>query len=177
MSITSADLLARELFTYRGAGTLVRQGEDIHIHEAPDADTLAMVADRVQASFGRTLSAGWRSGLAEPVVLLSDSGRAAAVVVKGADGLPYLDKFVVTPDGQGEGLAAALWQVLRARYPQLYWRSRNANPITGWYFQQADAADRQGPWVVFSIGVEDFRQRERLVNDAMARDSGWEDEA
>lgn len=177
VSITSADQLTRELFTYRGAGTLVRQGEDIEIVEAPDADALADTAGRVEASFGRPLKPGWADGLVKPVVLRSASRRAAAVVVEGQDGLPYLDKFIVTPEAQGEGLGAALWQALRARYAKLYWRSRNSNPITPWYFLQADACERHGPWVVFANGIEDPVQRDRVVREALGRDPGWEEES
>ena len=101
---------------------------------------------------------------------------AVYVVVPGAGGVPYLDKFVVTPDAQGEGLGAALWQVLRARFPRLYWRARTSNPVANWYFQQAQTTDRSGPWVVYTIGVEDPRERAGLVADALARDSGWQEE-
>ncbi len=85
---------------------------------------------------------------------MSETGRAAAVMTTGVDGLPYLDKFAVTSQAQGEGLGAAVWQVVTARYPALYWRSRNTNPVTPWYFQQADSSNRYGQWVVFTIGVE-----------------------
>lgn len=175
VSITSADQLTRELFTYRGAGTLVRRGEAIELYENPGDDILELAGQRIEASFGRRLKTSWRSGLEQPVVLLSESGRAAAVVVAGVNGTPYLDKFAVTPDAQGEGLGAALWQVLRAHFPGMYWRARNSNPIAGWYFQQADSADRHGPWVVFTIGLLDFSAREAAVRDALQRDSGWEE--
>ena len=177
VSITSASQLTRELFTYRGAGTLVRKGEDIHLHAEPSAQTLEDVMGRVEQSFGKRLRPDWSASLNRPVVLLSDSGRAAAVVVEGRDGLPYLEKFIVTPAAQGEGLGAAMWQTLRARYPQLYWRSRNSNPITPWYFLQADASERHGPWVVFANGIDDALQRHRAVQDAMQRDPGWMEEA
>ena len=55
VSITSADQLTRELFTYLGAGTLVRRGERVHVHEQPDAAVMADVAERVEQSFGRAL--------------------------------------------------------------------------------------------------------------------------
>ncbi len=173
VSITSADQLTRELFTHRGAGTLVRRGEDIETLEQPDAAALVDVAQRVEASFGRHLKPGWTEGLVKPVLLRSASRRAAAVVVEGQEGYPYLEKFIVTPEAQGEGLGAALWQALRARYPKLYWRSRNANPITPWYFLQADCSERHGPWVVFTNGIEDAAQRERIVREALSRDPGW----
>jgi acetylglutamate kinase len=175
VSITSADQLTRELFTYRGAGTLVRKGEGIDLFDAPEPEILADVAKRVEASFGRRLKPGWVESLVDPVVLLSASRRAAAVVVQGEDGLPYLEKFIVTPEAQGEGLGAAMWQVLRARYPQLYWRSRNSNPITPWYFLQADSCERHGPWVVFCNGITDPVLRDRVVHEAMSRDPGWQE--
>lgn len=173
VSITSAAQLTRELFTYRGAGTLVRKGEEINVFENPDAETLGIIIDLVEKSFGRTLREGWFETLNKPLVLLSETGRAAAIMVEGIDGLPYLDKFIVTSEAQGEGLGAAIWQVVRARFPALYWRSRNTNPVTPWYFQQADSSNRSGQWVIFTIGIEDAAQRERCIADAAGRDSGW----
>ncbi len=177
VSITSADQLTRELFTYRGAGTLVRKGEEVRVYENPDAEILGQVAMRVENSFGRKLRDNWADKLHKPLVLLSESTRAAAVIVEGSDGIPYMDKFIVTPDAQGEGLGAAMWQVLRARFTQMYWRVKSSNPIAGWYFQQSDCSQRQEPWVVFSIGITDALQRQDIVADALARDAGWiEDE-
>ena len=173
VSITSAAHLTRELFTYRGAGTLVRKGETIGVYENPDAETLKTAKELIERSFQKTLREDWFEQLENPLVLLSETGRAAAVMTKGVDGLPYLDKFIVTSEAQGEGLGAAIWQVVRARYPALYWRSRNTNPVTPWYFQQADSSNRSDGWVVFTIGVEEPGQRERCVKDSLARDSGW----
>ncbi len=173
VSITSAGQLTRELFTYRGAGTLVRKGEAINLFENPDTKTLATVRNLVEQSFQRSLRSDWFEQLNEPVVLLSETGRAAAVMTSGVDGLPYLDKFTVTSQAQGEGLGAAIWQVVRARCPALYWRSRYSNPITPWYFQQSDSSNRDGQWVVFTIGVGDAVRREHCVEDALARESGW----
>ncbi len=176
VSITSAAHLTRELFTYRGAGTLVRKGEAINVFEDPDAATLTIVKKLVEQSFQRKLRDDWFEQLNEPLVLLSETGRAAAIITTGVDGIPYLDKFTVTSQAQGEGLGAAIWQVVRARYPALYWRSRYTNPVTPWYFQQADSSNRSGQWVAFTIGVADAAQRERCVQDSLTRDSGWVDE-
>ncbi len=173
VSITSAAHLTRELFTYRGAGTLVRKGESINVYEAPDKETLIVLKGLVEKSFQRKLKDGWYEKLNKPLVMLSETGRAAAVITKGVDGVPYLEKFIVTSEAQGEGLGAAIWQVVNARYPSLYWRSRNTNPITPWYFQQADSSNRSGHWVVFTMGIENADQRERCVADSLARDSGW----
>jgi len=176
VSITSAAHLTRELFTYRGAGTLVRKGESINVYEHPDTATLSALQNLVETSFQRKLKDGWFEQLNEPLVLLSETRRAAAVITKGVDSLPYLDKFIVTSEAQGEGLGAAIWQVVNARCSSLYWRSRNTNPITPWYFQQADSSNRSGQWVVFTIGIEKADQRERCVSDSLSRDYGWIEE-
>jgi len=176
VSITSAAHLTRELFTYRGAGTLVRKGESINVFESPDAETLVAVKTLVEKSFQRELKDDWFEQLNKPLVLFSETHRAAAIITEGIDGLSYLDKFIVTSEAQGEGLGAAIWQVVNARFPALYWRSRNTNPITPWYFQQADSSNRSGQWVVFTMGIESAGQRDRCVIDSHARDSGWIEE-
>ncbi len=176
VSITSASKLTRELFTHTGAGTLIRRGERIDWLERVPEDYVERLQGMLEESFGRKLRPDWRQGRELEGLLMAESGRAAALIARGVDGLPYLDKFVVTPEAQGEGLGAALWQLLRARFPRLYWRARAANPIAGWYLQQAHASFRRGEWIVHVIGVEDFRLLERLVEDARSRDSGWQED-
>ncbi len=173
VSITSAANLARELFTHTGAGTLVRQGEAIdHYHEVP-ADRRGELESLLESSFGQHLRSDWLEGRRVTALLMARSGRAAALLVEGAGGVPYLDKFVVTPEAQGEGLGAALWQAVRQHCPKLYWRARAANPIAVWYFQQSHTTHRKGQWIVYTIGVGDHRKLARLVEDAASRDSGW----
>ncbi len=174
VSITSAKNLSRELFTHRGAGTLIRKGEKTSVYENPDDQIMQTVTEMIEAAFDKTLQKNWADTLQNPVVLMSESKRAAALVVTGQDGIPYLDKFIVTPEGRGEGLGAAIWQCLSAHYPQLYWRSRNSNPITPWYFSKADTCERYNEWVVFTINITDKDIRANVVTDALSRDAGWQ---
>lgn len=175
VSITSATNLTRELFTHTGAGTLIRRGERIDWFDSVPDEQMADLERLLQTSFQRELRPDWLDRREVLGLLMADSRRAAALVVSGADGIPYLDKFVVTPEAQGEGLGAALWQALRQRCPALYWRARSANPISGWYFQQAHTSHRQGEWIVYTIGIEDYATLERLVRDACQRDPGWKE--
>jgi len=89
------------------------------------------------------------------------------------DGIPYLDKFAVTPEAQGAGLGAAVWQRLIHRCPRLYWRSKADNPVTPWYFDQADASFRRDKWVAFSVGIDDFEQLRRCRDDCLSRGESW----
>ena len=173
VSITSAANLTRELFTHTGAGTLIRRGEIIEFHERVPAERLSEVETLLENSFDQHLRPDWLEGRVVRGLLIAESGRAAALLIAGVDGIPYLDKFVVTPEAQGEGLGAALWQAVRQHCPQLYWRARAGNPIAGWYFQQSHTTHRKGQWIVYTIGITEHEQLSRLAEDAAGRDSGW----
>lgn len=173
VSITSVGSLARELFTHRGAGTLIRKGEEIIEFNRFTPDLRARTTRLLEQSFGRELKDGYYDGLDIECVLASESFGAMAIVLRGVDGLPYLDKFAVTPEAQGAGLGAAVWQALVHRCPQLYWRSRTQNPVTPWYFDQADASFTADHWVAFSVGIEDFGQLERCRDDSLSRGESW----
>ena len=47
----------------------------------------------------------------------------------------------------------------------------------GQQLRLSDHYDRQGPWVVFTIGLTDALQRKEIVTDALARNSGWIEDA
>ncbi len=177
VSITSVENLTRELFTHRGAGTLIRKGESIIEHHNFSPQEQEMAVKLLEQSFGRRLGEDYFDDLPLECVLRSESYGAMAIVLKGVDGLPYLDKFAVTPEAQGAGLGAAVWQALIQRCPALYWRSRAANPVTRWYFEQADTAFSEDQWVAFSIGIRDFGQLERCKVDSLQRAESWVEEA
>lgn len=173
VSITSVENLARELFTHRGAGTLIRRGEFINELSEFDQETRPKAAALLQQSFGRELKPGYFEGLAIETILASESFGAMAIVLKGIDGVPYLDKFAVTPEAQGAGMGAAVWQALTQRCPRLYWRSRVDNPVTQWYYEQADASYTHNRWVAFTRGIHDFDQIRRCKEDCLGREESW----
>jgi acetylglutamate kinase len=169
----SASSLARELFTHRGAGTLIRKGEAILEFTEFSPETRQKTIDLLESSFGRKLKPDYFDKLPVECVLASESFGAMAIVLKGVDGLPYLDKFAVTPEAQGAGLGAAVWQALVQRCPRIYWRSRVDNPVTQWYYEQADASYTQDNWVAFSKGIHDFEQIRRCKKDSLKRAESW----
>ncbi len=169
VSITSASHLTRELFTHRGSGTLIRRGESFARLTKLDEEQRSALIGLLEECFRRRLKDNYFDRLEIASLLWSSSRRAAALMVDGVDGIAYMDKFAVTPTGQGEGLGAALWKQIRAAWPRLYWRSRISNPINDWYQRHADASLRQGPWRVFSYGVSDGAMLARLRDEAAAR--------
>lgn len=154
VSVTSPLDLLRELFTVKGAGTLVRRGSVVARLDAPGVDRARLHA-LVEDAFGRRLIA---DPLAAPVraVYVADDYRGAAVV-SDTPLAPYLSKFAVTLEARGEGVGRDLWTAMEAELPRLYWRSRAGNPITAWYRDQCDGLQRTRAagvdWVVFWRGL------------------------
>ena len=140
VSVTSPLDLLRELFTVKGAGTLVRRGSTIARHDGGAGIDAARLAALVEEAFGRRLV-----GRFPPpdlrAVYVADDYRGAAIVTD-TPLAPYLSKFAVTLEARGEGVGRDLWTALGADLPRLVWRSRAQNPITAWYRDRCDGLQR-----------------------------------
>ena len=148
VSMTEAANLVRELFTHGGAGTLIRRGEDVVVEDAPDEAALTPL---IEGAFGAPLAPGfWQS--IEPVHVIRTAGNRAVAVVTRESGQLVLDKFAVSPDARGEGLAKAVWARLAEVCPRLLWRSQAGNPFNEFYAAHADGFLRRGAWHVFWYG-------------------------
>ena len=82
--------------------------------------------------------------------------------------VPYLSKFAVEPEAQGEGMGRDLWEAISRDYPALYWRGRPENPIASWYASVCDGMVRLPEWIVYWRGVETARIPE-VIEAARAR--------
>lgn len=174
-AITSPEHLASELFTYRGAGTLVRRGFAIKTHEdgGYERGRLAQVISR---SFGRTLREDYFEHRDIRRVLVAGDYSAAAVLTNAAPA-PYLDKFAVGREAQGQGLAGSLWKRITAVEPSIFWRSRAGNEINPWYASRADGMQRAGEWIVFWRGVQGAADIARAVRHALSLEDSFESNA
>jgi acetylglutamate kinase len=170
VSITKPDELAKELFTHKGSGTLVRRGERVHVHEdwnGVDSERLRVL---IEASFGRKLAPDYFERTQPCKVYLSENYRAALILTR-EEGFIYLDKFAVADDAQGEGLGRAAWQVMRAENPRLFWRSRHGNAINPFYYTESDGCFKEPRWKVFWYGLHDFADIERCVAHCREREA------
>ena len=151
VSITSPAELARELFTHAGAGTLIRRGETILATGSKADLDLERLDALVAKAFGRRPIAGYWDRLELDHAFVTDSYRAAAITTRLDDWI-YLDKFAVLDDARGEGLGRTVWNRLVEYAPRLIWRSRTANPVNSFYFDECDGAIRRDEWTVFWRG-------------------------
>jgi acetylglutamate kinase len=168
LSITRPQEMAKELFTHRGSGTLVRRGERIDRLESWSEVDLDRFRGLVAASFGRPLVEDYFETTEPEAIYLSEGYRAAIVVLR-VDGLPYMDKFVVVDEAQGEGLGRAMWDVMRAQTPRLFWRSRRTNQVNEFYFNRADGSWKGDEWTIFWYGIDDWQHVRGAVESALQR--------
>ncbi len=169
ISITSPEHIASELFTHRGQGTLIRRGVRVRAYTGADGLDTDRLAAVISKSFGRPLRNGYfRSNSNRLRILVAGDYEAVAIITREAP-VPYLDKFAVSSEAQGVGLAASLWHKILEETPTLCWRSRPTNDINPWYIQRADGMIRSSQWIVFWKGLTDHAQIQQAVNHALAR--------
>jgi acetylglutamate kinase len=168
LSITRPGEMAKELFTHRGSGTLIRRGERIDAFASWEGLDLDRLRGLIESSFGRQLVEDYFAATPPLRVYVSEHYRAAVVLTL-ENGIPYLDKFAVSEEAQGEGLGRAIWQVMRSEYPQLFWRSRRGNAVNEFYFANADGAVKDETWVVFWYGLVDWSEVRFAVEHARGR--------
>jgi acetylglutamate kinase len=128
----------------------------------------------LEECFGRALDDGYFLEKAPYRVYLAESYRATAILLM-EDGVPYLDKFAVTTEAQGEGIGGSIWQRMRKENPKLFWRSRASNPINAWYAQNADGLYKTEKWWVFWCGMSSFPEIQRSVERAIAMPATFHD--
>lgn len=165
VSITSPLDLSRELFTVKGAGTLIKRGRPIRRAERYEDLDLARLTALLESSFGFPVREEFFS-IAPAAIFYEQDYRGAAIVHPAADA-PYLAKFAVVPLAQGEGLGRDLWQTVEREFPRLFWRTRAANPVAGWYSAVCDGLIRLPRWHVFWRGLEP-EAIPRIVEHAVA---------
>jgi len=158
VAMTSPLQLLRELFTVRGAGTLVKRGSTITRTFGYAGVDTARLRALLESSFGRAPTEDFFD---RPMTraYLEENYRGAALVLETPLG-GYLSKFAVDREAQGEGIGRDLWQLVIADYPAIFWRARPSNPIAPWYTQECDGMARFAEWHVFWRGLPTERIEE-----------------
>jgi acetylglutamate kinase len=163
VSITKPAELAKELFTHKGSGTLVRRGEKVLRVSAWHELDLSRMRGLIESGFGRLLAADYFERTTLLRAYVSENYRAAVILLAAGTHV-YLDKFAVLDDAQGEGLGRAVWQVMREETPRLFWRSRHGNVINHFYYAESDGCYKLPKFKAFWYGIEDFDDIQQCVD-------------
>ena len=147
LSITTPFDLLKEIFTVKGAGTIVRPESEILQFGSVDEADQKRLLNLLQESFGRSLRDP--EVLGQMKELHIDSRYRGAVLLEDYQGMRYLSKFAVGIQARGEGVAQELWNSVLSRPGALFWRSRRSNTIHRWYERLADGFHRLDYWTVY----------------------------
>jgi hypothetical protein len=149
--------LLRELFTVSGAGTMIRKGSRIEKHSGLGAVDRGRLTELLESAFGRALIPGAMEdgGLvvaqAEHVYL--EENYLGAALFGNTAIAPYLSKFAVNRQAQGEGIGGEIWSMVTRDFPTFFWRARPSNPIVPFYAKQCDGLVRFPDWHVYWRGL------------------------
>jgi hypothetical protein len=143
--------LLRELFTVNGAGTLIRRGSRIDVYTKWDGVDRPRIEALFASAFERPVRADFFTQVLARIYV--EENYSGAAVMQESPVAPYLTKFAVERQAQGEGIGGELWSVVARDFPTFFWRSRPANQITSWYMKQCDGFVRFPEWHVFWRGL------------------------
>ena len=150
-SVTAPTNLLHELFTVKGAGTLIKHGSVIEVFQNYEGVNLERLEALLTATFGRKLKSVFFDR--QPTGVYVEQNYLGAAMVSAGNGATYLTKFVVDRLAQGLGIGRDLWEAVTRDHERLFWRSRPQNPITQWYQSQCDGMVRTPAWNVYWRGV------------------------
>ena len=175
VSITKPELLAKELFTDKGSGTLVNMGEKAVSSKSWNDIDQNRLKDLIESSFNKKLDANYFNDMNLYKVYVTECYRAAVVLLD-AGNTPYLDKFVVSHDAKGEGVGRALWEKVTWKHKKFFWRASLNNPVNKFYASVSDGFIRRGDWKVYWVGMTDFNEIQQCVEYAASKGKTVEQE-
>ena len=79
--------------------------------------------------------------------------KQATIAISEEYPIPYMDKFAVVPEAQGEGVGTKLFDEMVKVYPKVFWRSRSDNPSNDFYLSLCQGCHKQDDWLIFWIGI------------------------
>lgn len=169
VSITKPAYLAKELFTHKGSGTLIRRGESIMLHTTLDTIKQKKLKKLLEQGFNKKLTENYFDSLDLHQAYITYCYRSAAIVIKPFE-IPFLDKFVVADEAKGEGLGKAVWARLTKENPQFFLRCRPENPINQFYFTHTSGCYKTKEWNIFWYGITELAEIKQCIDYALTKE-------
>ena len=144
--------LLKEIFTVKGAGTIIRTGSNINRYTDLSEIDVKRLTALLRDSFNRQLADEQFFNKID-YFYIEENYRGAVLLEKHHAGT-YLSKFAVGTQAQGEGTAQELWEVVTAEHTSLFWRSRDNKFINRWYSRLASGRHTEMGWNIFWRGIK-----------------------
>lgn len=140
IQITEPNKVLQELFTHKGAGTLVSLGYHFS-HTQPQNLDQNKAKHLIEEGFSRTLKSDYFSQIEQDKALICIEKEYRGILTYiNVEDFYYLDKVVVSPQYFGQGLGSLLLDELLEQlrsisknHPSLIWRAKKDNPFLNQY--------------------------------------------
>lgn len=152
VTVTSPLNLLHELFTVKGAGTLIYYGSLIHKYHAPAQLDHHQLAQLLETSFEKRLK--YPIDSIDVDIIYLEEHFQGAIFIKEVGPMAYLSKFAVGLEARGLGVGRDLWKAALADYPKLFWRADPHKFIASWYAKQCDGMQKGNRWNIYWIGLD-----------------------
>ncbi len=144
--------LLSELFTVKGAGTLIRRNAKIISGRSYTKFQPRKISASIESAFGKPLKPDFMQR--KPSFVFMEENYRGGAIFFHKGGAAYMSKFWVTREAQGEGIAKDIWDSINQQIRSFYWRSRGQNQFNEWYMRVCDGMQISGDWRVFWRGLQ-----------------------
>ncbi|KAI9688168.1 MAG: Protein arg-6, mitochondrial [Bathelium mastoideum] len=175
VAIIHPDNLEKELFTHKGAGTLLRRGDKLHtttsVSDFPDVQQLRSVLKRNRegADAEAVLDRFLKQMESRPFKAYWDERmEALAVVLPPLQGssLAQLATYTITKAAWLSNLADNIFQNLKRDFSKLFWTVKQDDENLGWFFDQAEGSLNNGKGdVLFWYGIDNAEEVRALMTE------------
>jgi hypothetical protein len=151
-AVVNPNNLLRELFTVKGAGTLIQLGSNIISKSKWDDIDPKSLRRLLEMSFDKKIKDSLFNKKIDHFYI--EENYMGAAMIQEVDGLAYLSKFAVGTEARGLGIGRDLWTEITKHHQKIFWRSNPDKFITNWYVKQCDGMHKTKDWVVFWKGID-----------------------
>ncbi|MDH5655193.1 MAG: hypothetical protein OEZ34_04760 [Spirochaetia bacterium] len=156
VSVTSPVNLLKEIFTVKGAGTVIRKGSLVVYKNSLSVQEVKAMEALLEKSFQKKLKN--RSILEGKKHYFIEENFSAAAILEESDYGMYLTKFAVDTNARGSGIAQEIWDSMISKENRIFWRAKKNNSVNRWYLSLSDGVHKSGDWFIFwkGVGVADI---------------------
>lgn len=166
ISLVSPLNLIRELFTVKGAGTLIQVGSKILTFKNWQDIHTQKLTTLLEMSFRKIIKKDFFNQAIDYFYI--EENYLGAALLKQHEDMFYLSKFAVGTEARGLGIGRDLWSEILKNHQKIFWRSSAHNFITSWYQKQCDGMHQTKDWIVFWKGI-DQKDITTAINYAIAQ--------
>ncbi|GIX41001.1 MAG: acetylglutamate kinase [Leptospiraceae bacterium] len=174
ISITSSFLLLKELFTVKGAGTLIRKKTKIiHLKYEDIKENLKYdLKNKIERYFSKKLKP---DALKEITDIIIDKDYQSFIILEKKSFGYYLSKFAISIEARGKGIAQDLWDYVESLKIPLFWKTRKDNSIRKWYEKISDGLIRYENYIIYWKNLS-YKEIPKIMDFIIERGSDFYDE-